>query len=158
MGVDRRELAVAIETDLRHVTEEWGIVLTRVEIIDVEVDAETRSAMQLQLNAERTRRAIVREAEGKKQAAELAADAEYYTAQKNAQARRTLAEAEAYAVSVVAKAIADGGESAINFEIKKIQADAIRALGAQESTKFVLLPSDLLDSLSSVASRLITRL
>jgi hypothetical protein len=34
---------------------------------------------QLQLNSERTRRALVREAEGKKQAANLAADAELYT-------------------------------------------------------------------------------
>jgi len=154
---NRRNLSDAIEEDLRSVTDEWGIVLSRVEIIDVAVDEETKSAMQLQLNAERTRRAIVRQAEGEKEAKQLQADAELYTAQKNAEARKTLADADAYAVTVVAKAIADGGDSAINFEVKKIQADAIKVLGTQNNSKLILLPSDLLDSLSSVATKIIGR-
>jgi hypothetical protein len=61
-------------------------------------------------------------------------------------------------VSVVAKAIAEGGESAINFEVKKIQADAIKVLGSQNNTKLILLPSDILESLSSVTSRLMSKL
>lgn len=150
---NRRELSETIEDELRAVTQEWGIVLSRVEIVDVQVDDETKSAMQLQLNAERTRRALVRQAEGEKEAKQLQADAELYAAQKQAEARKTLAEADAYAVSVVAKAISAGGESAINFEVKKIQADAIKVLGSQNNSKLVLLPSDLLESLSSVASR-----
>lgn len=150
---NRRELSETIENELRAVTQEWGIVLSRVEIVDVQVDDETKSAMQLQLNAERTRRALVRQAEGEKEAKQLQADAELYAAQKQAEARKTLAEADAYAVSVVAKAISAGGESAINFEVKKIQADAIKVLGSQNNSKLVLLPSDLLESLSSVASR-----
>ena len=48
---NRRSITEAIEEELRAVTEEWGIVLSRVEVIDVEVDDETRKAMQLQLNA-----------------------------------------------------------------------------------------------------------
>lgn len=154
---NRRQLSDSIETDLREVTGEWGIVLTRVEIIDVKVDEETKQAMQLQLNAERTRRALVRQAEGEKEAAYLKADAELYAAQKQAEARKTLADADAYAVTAVASAIAKGGDSAINFEIKKIQAEAIKALGAQNNSKLVLLPSDLLDSLSSVATRFMNR-
>lgn len=148
---NRREISEQLEAQLRTVTEEWGIELSRVELIDVEVDAETRSAMQLQLNAERTRRALVREAEGKKQAAELAADAELYTAQRQAEARRTLAEADAYAVGVVAEAVNKGGLSALEFEVKKIQADAIRALGSSESSKLVIVPSDVLDGLKGAA-------
>jgi regulator of protease activity HflC (stomatin/prohibitin superfamily) len=155
---NRRELSETIEEELRAVTQEWGIVLSRVEIIDVQVDEETKSAMQLQLNAERTRRAIVRQAEGEKESKQLQADAELYTAQKVAEARKTLADADAYAVSVVAKAIAEGGESAINFEVKKIQADAIKVLGSQNNTKLILLPSDILESLSSVTSRLMSKL
>lgn len=154
---NRRVLSETIEADIKHVTDEWGIILTRVEIVDVEVDAETRAAMQLQLNAERTRRALVREAEGKKQATCLAADAELYTAQQQAQVQRVLADAQAYAVKTVAEAINNGGESAINFDIKKIQADAIKTLGSQSGSKLVILPSDLLDTLSSVTSKLITR-
>ena len=154
---NRRELSESIEEELRSVTQEWGIVLSRVEIIDVDVDAETKSAMQLQLNAERTRRALVRQSEGEKEAAQLRADAELYAAQRQAEARRTLADADAYAVSVVAKAIADGGESAIDFEVRKIQADAVKALGTQPNTKLVLVPADLLQTLSSSVSRFVEK-
>ena len=151
---NRSELSAAIATDIQHVTDEWGIHVTRVEIVDVEVDEATRTAMQRQLNAERTRRAIVTEAEGKKQAANLGADADLYTAQQQAAAQRVLADAQAYAVQTVAAAINNNGESAINFDIKKIQAEAVRALGASASAKFVLLPADLLETLGSVVTRL----
>lgn len=154
---NRRSISEAIEEELRAVTEEWGIVLSRVEIIDVEVDDETRKAMQLQLNAERNRRAVVRQAEGEKEAAQLQADADLYTAQKQAEAKRVLADADAYAVNAVAKAIAHGGESAINFEIKKIQAKAIESLGTAESSKIVILPAELMESLSSVAARVVAK-
>lgn len=154
---NRRSISEAIEEELRAVTEEWGIILSRIEIIDVEVDDETRKAMQLQLNAERNRRAIVRQAEGEKEAAQLKADADLYTAQRQAEARKTLADADAYAVSVVAKAISTGGESAINFEVKKIQAKAIETVGSNQSSKIVILPAELMDSLSSVASRLVSK-
>jgi regulator of protease activity HflC (stomatin/prohibitin superfamily) len=154
---NRRVLSEAIEEDLRAVTDEWGIVLSRVEIIDVDVDDETKKAMQLQLNAERNRRAAVRQAEGEKEAAQLKADADLYAAQKQAEAKKTLADAEAYAVTVVSGAIANGGEPAINFEIKKIQAKAIETIGQQGSTKMVLLPADLLEGLSSVAGRFINK-
>ena len=154
---NRRSITEAIEEELRAVTEEWGIVLSRVEVIDVEVDDETRKAMQLQLNAERNRRAVVRQAEGEKEAAQLQADADLYTAQRQAEAKRVLADADAYAVNAVAKAIANGGESAINFEIKKIQAKAIESLGVSESSKIVILPAEIMESLSSVARRLVSK-
>ncbi len=154
---NRSQLSSAIASDIQQITDEWGIHVTRVEIIDVEVDAATRTAMQRQLNAERTRRAIVTEAEGKRQAANLEADASLYTAQQKAMAQRVLAEAQAYAVQTVAQAINNNGESAINFDIKKIQAEAIATLASQPGSKIVLLPADILETLSSVTTRLISR-
>ncbi len=154
---NRSQLSTAIASDIQHVTDEWGIHVTRVEIIDVEVDAATRTAMQRQLNAERTRRAIVTEAEGKRQAANLEADASLYTAQQKAEAQRVLADAQAYAVQTVAQAINNNGESAINFDIKKIQADAVATLASQPGSKIVLLPADILETLSSVTTRLASR-
>ena len=154
---NRSQLSVAIGADIQHVTDEWGIHVTRVEIVDVEVDAATRTAMQRQLNAERTRRAIVTEAEGQRQAANLQADAGLYTAQQKAQAQRVLADAQAYAVQTVAQAINNNGESAINFDIKKIQAEAVSSLASQPGSKIILLPADLLETLSSVTTRLIAK-
>jgi len=155
---NRKHIADEIESELNHVASEWGIKLTRVEVTEVEVDEATKQAMQIQLNAERVRRGTVTEAEGKKQAAQLRADAELYTAQKQAEAKMVLADAEAYAVNAVAKAIASGGGSAIEFEIKKLQADAIQKLGQSASTKFVMLPADVLGSLTSSAKDIFNKL
>ena len=152
---NRRELSEAMETELRSVMEEWGIILTRVEIIDVTVDEDTRLAMQQQLNAERTRRALVRQAEGEKQAAELKADADLYTAQREAEARKTLAEADAYAIQTIAASISNGGQQAVDFEVRKIQADAVRALGAGAASKLVVLPTEIVDSFAGALNRVL---
>lgn len=63
--------------------------MTRLEITEVDVDDETKSAMQQQLNAERKHRGSVTEAEGRKQATQLDA------AEKEAMAKKILADAEA---------------------------------------------------------------
>ncbi|MBU3693572.1 MAG: SPFH/Band 7/PHB domain protein [Rhodocyclaceae bacterium] len=152
---NRRELSEAMETELRSVMEEWGIVLTRVEILDVTVDEETRAAMQQQLNAERTRRALVRQAEGEKQAAELKADADLYTAQRGAEARKTLAEADAYAIQTIAASISNGGQQAVDFEVRKIQADAVRALGEGAASKLIVLPTEVVDSFAGALNRVL---
>jgi regulator of protease activity HflC (stomatin/prohibitin superfamily) len=150
---NRRHLADEIETELQQVTDEWGIKLTRVD-----VDEATRNAMQIQLNAERVRRGTVTEAEGRKQAVQLNADAELYKSQKEAEAKKILADAEAYAVSAVSKAITEGGASAVEFEIKKIQAAAVKEIAQGNNTKIILLPSDVLSSLSGSIKKIAERL
>ncbi len=155
---NRRQLSDEIERDLQTVSEEWGILLTRVEILEVDVDPETKQAMQLQLNAERNRRALVREAEGKKQATELDADAQLYAANRQAEAMKVRADAEAYAVSAVAKAISEGGASAVEFEVRKLQAQAVQELSKGSNAKIVLLPSDVMNSLAGGLGGLVSRL
>jgi regulator of protease activity HflC (stomatin/prohibitin superfamily) len=155
---NRRQISEEIGSDLRSVSEEWGILITRVEILEVDVDPETKQAMQLQLNAERNRRALVREAEGKKQATELDADAQLYAAQKQAEAMKITADAEAYSVSVVSQAIAAGGASAVEFEIKKVQAQAVQELARGQNAKIVLLPTEVVSSLSGTLSGVVAQL
>ena len=155
---NRRHLATEIETELQHVADEWGIKLTRVEITEVDVDDKTKEAMQIQLNAERMRRGTVTQAEGDKQAVQLNADADLYKAQKLAEAKKILADAEAYAVSVVSKAIADGGSSAVDFEIKKLQAAAVTQIAQGSNTKLLMLPSDVLSALSGTVKKITDKL
>jgi regulator of protease activity HflC (stomatin/prohibitin superfamily) len=100
----------------------------------------------------------VTDAEGKKQAAQLKADAELYTAQKKAEATMVLADAEAYAVNAVSKAISNGGASAVEFEIRKIQAAAVKELAQGTNTKMIILPTDVLSSLSGTIGKLSERL
>lgn len=134
----------------------WGIEITRTEVLNVMVDAATKSAMQQQLNAERERRASVTKAEGDRQAQQLKADAALYTAQKEAEARRALADAEAYATTTVGRAIQDNGQAAINFEILKQQINSISSLAYSDNSKLIIIPSDITKTLGSLASLLET--
>ena len=102
---NRAQLIIRIQAALEKIVDDWGIEVTRAEILDVNLDEATRSAMLQQLNAERARRAQVTEAEGSKRAVELNADAQLYEAKQLAEARRVEADAEAYATGVVAQAI-----------------------------------------------------
>lgn len=147
--VNRSQISESIEKDLSSVMSEWGIALSRVEIVDVEVDAKTKESMQLQLNAERTRRALVTEAEGNKQSAILVADAELYSAKRNADAKKVLADADAYSLDIISSSIKKGGSDSVNFEMRKLYADAIKSLGNQPASKIVVLPTEILDTLSS---------
>jgi regulator of protease activity HflC (stomatin/prohibitin superfamily) len=66
---NRADLIQKVREQVATMVEDWGIEVTRAEILDVSLDDATRAAMLQQLNAERARRAQVTEAEGKKRAA-----------------------------------------------------------------------------------------
>ena len=113
--------------------DDWGVDVTRAELLDVNLDQAHRDdAMLQQLNAE-TRLAVrnVAEAEGQKRSVELAADAELYAAKKTAEARRIEADAEAYATTVVAEAIAKNGLEAAQYQVALKQVESLKTLGDQ---------------------------
>ncbi|MFV2034983.1 MAG: SPFH domain-containing protein, partial [Halocynthiibacter sp.] len=63
---NRQQLISRIKQQVADSVDDWGIEVTRAEILDVNLDQATREAMLQQLNAERARRAQVTEAEGTK--------------------------------------------------------------------------------------------
>ncbi|MEP4198252.1 MAG: SPFH domain-containing protein [Aliishimia sp.] len=139
---NRSRLIETIKTNVEESVDDWGIQVTRAEILDVNLDQATRDAMLQQLNAERARRAQVTEAEGSKRAVELAADAELYASEQSAKARRILAEAEAFATQVVAKAIDENGLEAAQYQIALKQVEALGALGNGPGNSTVVIPAD----------------
>lgn len=143
---NRQQLIAQIKSQVAEAVDDWGIEVTRAEILDVNLDAATREAMLQQLNAERARRASVTEAEGQRRAVELSADAELYAARKTAEARRISADAEAYATEVVAKAIKENGIEAAQYQVALKQVEALSAVGAGDGNQTVLLPSNALDA------------
>lgn len=157
----REKMNVEIAKNLQEAAEIWGIEITRTEITDVIIDAKTKDAQRQQLNAERERRASIARAEGDKRAVELSAEAKFFEAEKAADAVRVTADAEAYAVKIkaeadaeqtrlVAAAINENGQGAINFEIMKRQVDAMAAVASAGNSKTVIMPSDVTKSLGSL--------
>ncbi len=151
---NRSALIETIKGAVEDAVDNWGIEVTRAEILDVNLDAATREAMLQQLNAERARRAQVTEAEGKKRAVELQADAELYAAEQTAKARRIEADAEAYATGVVARAIADNGLEAAQYQVALKQVEALNALGNGPSSQTVLVPAQALEAFGNAFNML----
>lgn len=139
---NRTQLIGEIKRLVEDSVDEWGIEVTRAEILDVNLDQATREAMLQQLNAERARRAQVTEAEGTKRAVELNAEAELYAAEKIADARKILADAEAYATRAVAEAIADNGLEAAQYQIALKQVEALGKIAEGSGSQTILLPAD----------------
>jgi regulator of protease activity HflC (stomatin/prohibitin superfamily) len=143
---NRNELTGHIRTHVREMVEDWGIEVTRAEILDVALDDATRQAMLQQLNAERARRAQVTEAEGKKRSVELNADAELYAAEQSAKARRVLADAEAYATGVIAGAIAENGLEAAQYQVALKQVEALTLVGQGAGKQTIIVPAQALEA------------
>lgn len=143
---NRSTLTATIKEQLFAVVDDWGIEVTRAELLDVNLDQATRAAMLQQLNAERARRAQVTEAEGKKRSVELAADAELYAAEKAAEARKIQADAEAYATKAVAEAIADNGLPAAQYQVALKQVEALNTLGSGQGSNTIVVPANAMEA------------
>ncbi|MVO15950.1 SPFH domain-containing protein [Parasedimentitalea huanghaiensis] len=139
---NRDQLITTIKKAVEDSVDDWGIEVTRTEILDVNLDQATRDAMLQQLNAERARRAQVTEAEGARRSVELAADAELYAAEQIAKARRIQADAEAYATEVVAKAIKENGIEAAQYQVALKQVEALSILGNGDGKQTIIVPAD----------------
>ncbi|WP_031324023.1 SPFH domain-containing protein [Rhodobacter capsulatus] len=143
---NRSQLITHIRDNVSNVVDDWGIEVTRTEILDVNLDEATRAAMLQQLNAERARRAQVMEAEGRKRAVELAADADLYAAEQAAKAIRVTAEAEAFATSVIAEAIAKNGLEAAQYQVALKQVEALAKVATGAGKQTVLLPTSAIEA------------
>lgn len=142
---NRAHLIARVREQVAAMVDDWGVEVTRAEILDVNLDEATRAAMLQQLNAERARRAQVTEAEGRKRSVELAADAELYRAEQEAKARRITAEAEAFATSAIAEAIKESGLQAAQFQVALKQVEALQAVASGEGKQLVILPAAALE-------------
>ena len=157
----REAMNQEIAARLSKAAEVWGVEVTRTEILDVLVDEKTKESQRQQLNAERERRATIAKAEGDKRSVELKADAELYEAQKQAEAVKVQADADAYAVkvkaaadaeqtSVIAEAINNNGQSAINYEIMKRQVEGLAEVASSNQTKTLVVPTDITKALGTL--------
>ena len=149
-------------------TNKWGVKVNRVELQDITPPESVRRTMELQMQAERERRAKVLEAEGQKEAMILKsegekasqinqAEAEKQTqilkAQGEADAKVLEATAEAEAIRKVAEAIAESKTDPATYMLLMKYVDTLREIGAGDQAKTVFLPfeaSNLVGALGSL--------
>jgi regulator of protease activity HflC (stomatin/prohibitin superfamily) len=146
---NRAELIAKVREAVALMVDDWGVEVTRAEILDVNLDEATRAAMLQQLNAERARRAMVTEAEGKKRAVELQADADLYAAEQEAKAKRVLAEAEAFATAVIAESIKENGIEAAQYQVALKQVEALTAVGQGAGKQTIILPAAAMEAFTN---------
>ena len=151
---NRGRLTTKIRDSIADVVDDWGIEVTRAELLDVNLDDATRAAMLQQLNAERARRATVTESEGALRAVELAADGELYAAEQRAKAKRISADAEAYATEAIALAIAKNGLQAAQYQIALAQVEALMKVADGPGKQTILVPSQALEAFGDAFNRL----
>jgi len=143
---NRSALISKIKEAVANVVDDWGIEVTRAEVLDVNLDDATRAAMLQQLNAERARRAQVTEAEGKKRAVELKADGDLYAAEQEAKAKRVLADAEAYSTAAIAIAIKENGMEAAQYQVALRQVEALTAVASGAGKQTIIVPAQAIEA------------
>ena len=135
-------------------TEPWGVKVSRVEIRKIEPPENLIRAMNLQMTAERERRAAVARAEGEKQSLVLAAEGRRAAAEQDALARERLAQAEAAATRMVAEAAADQGEPALRYFIAERYTRAFQAIASAPNARVVIVPMESAGLIGGVAQAL----
>jgi regulator of protease activity HflC (stomatin/prohibitin superfamily) len=148
----------SINTALRGVLDEatgkWGVRVNRVELKSIEPPQTVKTAMELQMKAERERRAVILTAEGEKQSqiltAEGARQAAILNAEGSAKAIVINAEAEAEAVQRVFDAV-----RAANLDEKMLAyqyLEQLPVIANGTASKIWLLPSELSGAIEKIAS------
>jgi regulator of protease activity HflC (stomatin/prohibitin superfamily) len=134
----REQINEELRVKLDDITHRWGVKVTNVEIKELTPPRDVQDAMNRQLTAERTRRAVVTEAEGKKSSQILVADGAKQAAILEAEGARQSAilRAEGFAL-----AISTINAQAMTADAKTMTLqyfDALKQLGASPSTKFII--------------------
>jgi len=144
----RERINTVLRSKLDEVTERWGVKITAVEIREIVPPRDVQEAMNRQMSAERTRRALVTEADGKREAAVTLAQGEKEAAILRAEGLKQSAILEAEGQKMAQALRAEGFSIALQriFETARgVDAntmmlqylDALKEIGASPSTKYI---------------------
>jgi regulator of protease activity HflC (stomatin/prohibitin superfamily) len=153
---DRDTLNQAIVAAINTASGPWGIKCLRYEIRDITPPAAIRSAMEMQAEAERRKRAEVLQSEGNRQSeinlAEGRKQAAVLQASGEAEGIRLRSEATAEGLRVVSAVLSQGGSEAASLRVAEQWVAAWEKV-AKESTT-VIVPSDPSNAAGMVAQGL----
>lgn len=150
----RDSINSALRGVLDEATGKWGVRVNRVELKSIEPPQTVKTAMELQMKAERERRAVILTAEGEKQSqiltAEGARQAAILNAEGEAKAIVIKADAEAEAVQRVFDAVRSANLDEKMLAYQYLEQLPIIANGT--ASKIWLLPSELSGAIEKIAS------
>jgi regulator of protease activity HflC (stomatin/prohibitin superfamily) len=144
----REHINQTLRVKLDEITERWGVKVTNVEIREIQPPRDVQDAMNRQLSAERTRRALVTEstgdkeaainrAEGTKQAAILPAEGERQSnilrAEGDKQAQLLRAEGFSSALNQIFSVAQNVDAKTMSLQYL----ETLKAIGASPSTKYI---------------------
>jgi regulator of protease activity HflC (stomatin/prohibitin superfamily) len=141
----REEINLQLRGVLDEATGKWGIRVNRVEIKAIDPPATVQQAMEMQMRAEREKRATILNAEGVRQSAILTAEgskqAAILNAEGDARAAIVRAEGEATAIQTVFDAIhrADPDPKLLAYQYLQ----ALPQIANSPSNKLWILPAEL---------------
>lgn len=152
---DRQTINVAVVSALDEASITWGVKTLRYEIKDINPPHDVLASMQLQITAEREKRAAIARAEGEKQAAIAQSEGEKQAAINaatgEAEALRLVAEANADAIAKVAAATElAGGMQAVNLKVAEQYVQAFAQLAKTGNT--IIVPANVSDVSGMLAS------
>jgi regulator of protease activity HflC (stomatin/prohibitin superfamily) len=133
----REDINRVLRTKLDEVTERWGVKVTSVEIREIIPPKDIQDAMNRQMSAERNRRAMVTESEGKRTSTILVAEGDKQSAILRAEGDRqsTILRAEGFAISLEkifgAARTVDGKTMVLQYF------ETLKQMGSSPATKFI---------------------
>jgi regulator of protease activity HflC (stomatin/prohibitin superfamily) len=145
----RDQMNQVLQVKLDEVTERWGVKVGNVEVREIVPPPPVLDAMTRQMSAERTRRAVVTEAEGSKQSAITVAEGQKQAAILSAEGDRQAAILRAEGFSLALDRIFQVARTLDANTMSLQYLDALKQIGGSPSTKFVV-PMELAGLLSSV--------
>ena len=163
---ERETLNQQVVAAVDEAAQNWGVKVLRYEVKDIDVAPDIMKAMEMQMTAERQKRAVIAESEGERQSkinkAEGLKQSAILTSEGEMQQKINDADGESEAIrlkaTATAKAIKEvseslnlkGGEQAANLDVAKQYVNEFGKLAKESNT--LIIPSDVNNISSMIAS------
>ena len=134
----REEMNASLRIRLDDVTERWGVKVTTVEVREVNPPSGVLEAMTRQMSAERTRRAVITEAQGQKEAAITLAEGNRQAAILGAEGERQSAILRAEGLASGLEKISTVGQDLDPNTMQLQYLEILKNVGSSPSTKIVV--------------------
>jgi regulator of protease activity HflC (stomatin/prohibitin superfamily) len=136
---NRSVIQAEVKQDLQNEFVNLGVVVVGVTLSNPILPPQIKESMELVLTADKM-----------KYAQEQQANADLYTANRKADAIKVTSEADSFKLENYAKIIVQYGHDATNYDLAVNQVKAISEVGSSNSTKSVILPTNVTESLGVI--------